>query len=196
MTVMIERPTIRPPTQPTSFDELTELLEELDVPEGFRAEIFGGSIVVTPWSQGYYLDIMDSLVEQLRPHLPEGHRISQAPCLYVFPEASRAYGPDVHVADAQATRIRSYKLPGHALSLVAELTSPSSADKDGRDKVERYGKSGVPVYLLVDMLQESLMVYAKPDDHGYRVCSQVTFGEKVHIPEPFDCELDTSGWES
>ncbi|MDT0345256.1 Uma2 family endonuclease [Streptomyces litchfieldiae] len=196
MTVMMERPsTISTPEQ-TEFEKLCRTLEQLDVPVGYRAEIIGGSIVMTPWSQGFYLDVMESLADQLRPHAPKGHRVSVAPCLYVFPQWERGFGPDLHVADAGATRVRSIRLPGEALSLVAELTSESTAERDRSDKVERYGKAGVPVYVLVDMLTFRVVVFSRPGEDGYRTHNEFKFGETVRIPEPFDCKLDTSGWES
>ncbi|MGK5532659.1 Uma2 family endonuclease [Streptomyces sp. URMC 129] len=197
MTVMMERPTIRIPAGPAEFEELRRVLDRMEVPEGYRAEIIRGGIRMTPWSQGFYLSIMDSLTDQLRPHVPDGHRVSQAPCLYVFPGRGRAYGPDVHVADAGATHIRSTHLPGEALALVAELTSESTADVDRADKVEVYGKAGVPVYVLVDMLESGVTVFSQPDEEkGYQAHTRIPFGKTVHIPAPFDCELDTSGWES
>ncbi|MGW8849840.1 Uma2 family endonuclease [Streptomyces xiamenensis] len=196
MTTVIERPTPMQPPAPSLFDVLCQTLEEMEVPEGYRAEITGGKIIMSPWSQGYYLDIVDSLVEQLRPHLPEGHRVSLAPCLYVFPGMSRTFGPVLHVADAEATRIRSSRLPGHALSLVAELSSASTADVDRYDKVECYGVAGIPVYLLVDMQKGSLTVYTAPSPQGYQQQNTVLFGPTVTLPEPFDCPLDTSGWKA
>ncbi|MFD7508263.1 Uma2 family endonuclease [Streptomyces sp. NPDC059853] len=193
MTMVIERPMSIP--SPALFEELCQTLEEMEVPEGYRAEITGGKIIMSSWSQGYYLDIMESLADQLRPHLPAGHRVSVAPCLYIFPEMSRAFGPDLHVADVQATRIRSPRLPGHALSLVAELTSASTADVDRYDKVECYGVAGVPVYLLVDMQKGSLTVYTAPSAQGYQQQNTVLFGPTVALPAPFDCAIDTAGWE-
>lgn len=205
MSVMTaERPARQQPIQPpeptvserTPFDELRQTLDTLEVPDGYRAEIIGGNIVMSPWSKGFYLDIMESLAEQLKAHAPEGHRVSQAPFLYVFPKVGRAYGPDIHVADAAATRIRSVHLPGEALSLVAELTSEGTADFDREDKVEVYGKAGVPVYVLVDMLKDRVTVYSKPAEGGYQCLTQIPFGDTVRVPAPFDCDLDTSDWKS
>ncbi|MGP3972289.1 Uma2 family endonuclease [Streptomyces sp. 6N223] len=192
---MIEQPSIRPSAQPTSFDKLTELLEQLNVPDGFRAEIIKGGVFVSPWSKGTYRPVVRSIIRQLTGHEPEGHVIDAAPHLFVFPGHSRSYGPDIHVSDEQATLVDDIHLPGHALSLAAELTSTATADIDRGDKVEVYGKAGVPVYLLVDMLDASLTVYSSPGEEGYRRRTQVSFGETVHVPEPFGCELDTSDWK-
>ncbi|MCI3278584.1 hypothetical protein [Streptomyces cylindrosporus] len=87
-------------TEPSgSFEELLDLLDELNVPDGYKAEIIRGSIVVSPWSKGYYVRVMRSVCSQLEPYLPEGHVIERAPVLFVFPGVDR-------VLDAVRHRLR------------------------------------------------------------------------------------------
>ncbi|GGN06950.1 Uma2 family endonuclease [Streptomyces fuscichromogenes] len=193
MTLMTERPTISG-TEPDSFEDLLDTLDELDVP-GYRAEIIRGSIVLSPWSKGYYQDPMELICDQLRPHLPQGHRISVGPFLYVFPGDERAYGPDIHAAPRQAFRTTSNRLDGEALSFVAELTSTSTRNDDLTDKVRVYGGAGIPVYLVLDMQEERATVYWTPSAKGYESHCTMPFGEKLPMPEPFDCTLDTSGFQ-
>lgn len=195
MTLMAERPMISG-TEPHGFEELLDTLDELDVPDGYKAEIIRGNIVVSPWSKGYYLDVMELVCEQLRQHLPEEHRISYGPFLYVFPGVERAYGPDIHVAHRSISRITSNHLDGEALSFVAELTSSSTRDDDLTDKVEAYGRAGVPVYLLLDMQEEQATVFSMPSAKGYEARCSKPFGEKLPIPQPFDCLLDTTDFKA
>jgi Uma2 family endonuclease len=63
-------------------------------------------------------------------------------------------------------RTTSNRLDGAALAFVAELTLPSTRDIDLIDKVETYGKAGVPVYLLLDMQEEQATVYSTPSAKG------------------------------
>ncbi|MER7178925.1 Uma2 family endonuclease [Streptomyces hyaluromycini] len=192
MTLMAERPVISDPRPYDGFEEMLDVLDELNVPDGYKAEIIKGNIVLSPWSKAYYADVMDSICDQLRPHLPEDHRISWGPLLYVFPGQERAYGPDIHAVHRSARRKTSNRLDGEALSFVAELTSSSTRDADLTDKVEVYGKAGVPVYLLLDMQEEEAIVFWSPSDRGYEGRFTKPFGEKLYIPEPFDCSLDTA----
>ncbi|MFB7494660.1 Uma2 family endonuclease [Streptomyces sp. NPDC056161] len=196
MTLMTERPVIDDVEPRGGFEELLDLLDQLNVPDGYKAEIVRGNIVVSPWSKGYYADVMDLVCDQLRPHLPEDHRITWGPLLYVFPGIESACGPDIHAAHQRVRRSTSNRLDGEALSFVAELTSPSTRDADLTDKVEIYGRAGVPVYLLLDMQQEVATVYWSPSDKGYQGRLTQPFGEKLHIPEPFDCVLDTDGFQA
>ncbi|WP_030667824.1 Uma2 family endonuclease [Streptomyces cellulosae] len=198
MTLMIERPTMSTisSTDPHSFEAMLGDLDRLNVPDGYRAEIIRGNIVVSPWSKGYYLDVMELVCDQLRPHLPEGHRISNGPFLYVFPGSERAYGPAIHAAHRNVGKTTSNRLDGEALSFVAELTSSATRDDDLTDKVETYGKAGVPVYLILDMQEEKATVLWAPTAEGYTARLTKPFGEKIEIPAPFDCTLDTTGFQA
>lgn len=196
MTLMAERPVISGTEPSGSFEELLTLLDELRVPDGYRAEIIRGSIVVSPWSKAYYLDVLEAVCDQLRPYLPEGHRISANPFLYVFPGTERAYGPDIHAAHRRASRNTSNHLDGEALSFVAELTSTSTREDDLTDKVDVYAAAGVPVYLVLDMQKEQAIVYSSPSAGGYEVRFSKPFGAKIYIPDPFGYALDTSGFQA
>lgn len=195
MTVMLERPTpIETPDGPARFQELCRTLLTMEVPDGYRAEIIRGSIVVSPWSQRFYLPIMRSVRAQLEPHAPAGHVVDVAPFLFSFPEQERGYGPDVYAADERAFHGRGRYVDGEALSLAAELTSDSRRDADWEEKAPVYGKQGVPVYLLLDMREESATVFWAPSEKGYTSRTTVPFGKTLHIPAPFDCELETVGF--
>ncbi|MFI8851886.1 Uma2 family endonuclease [Streptomyces sp. NPDC053499] len=195
MTVMLERPTaIETPEGPPRYQALFRTLLTMEVPEGYRAEIIGGNIVMSPWSKGYYLDVMDTLVEQLMPHLPEGQRVSYAPFLFALPGQERAYGPDIYVAAREAFRTHDRYIDGEALTLVAELTSDSTRNVDWTDKLPVYAKAGVPVYLLLDMQEHTISVFTAPTPLGYAERRTYEFGDTVQLPPPFDCEIETTGF--
>lgn len=192
---MPERPTtIRTPEGPPRFQALCRTLLTMEVPEGYRAEIIRGNIVMSPWSKGYYLDVMDSLVEQLTPHLPQGQRVSYAPFLFTLAGQERAYGPDVYVAAREAFRTSDRYIDGEALTLVAELTSDSTRPVDWTDELPVYGKAGVPVYLLLDMREHTVSVFSTPTPLGYAERRTVGFGDELPLPEPFGFALETIGF--
>jgi hypothetical protein len=196
MTLMAERPVMSGTTPRSGFEDLLGLLDELRVPDGYKAEIIRGSIVVSPWSKGYYHRVMRLVCEQLEPHLPNGHVIDRAPFLYVFPGDDCAYGPDVHAAHERVFETESNRLDGEGLSFAAELTSPSTRKDDVTDKVEVYAKAGVPVYLVLDMQNEQATVFWSPTEGGYEGRLTKSFGEKLYIPDPFGCTLDTDGFQA
>jgi Uma2 family endonuclease len=191
MTLMTERPTISG-TGSGSLEVMLDALDELIAPVGFKAEIIRGNIVLSPWSKGYYTPIMKSVCDQLGPYLPKGHVIERTPQLFVFPGDECAYGPDIHAAHQRVFQTESNRLDGEALSFVAELTSPSTRNDDLTGKVEVYARAGVPVYLLLDMQEQEAIVYGSPSARKYQVRISKPFGEKLPIPDPFGCTLDTS----
>jgi Uma2 family endonuclease len=193
MTLMTERPMSS--TEPPTFEDLLNDLDRLDVLDGYKAEIIRGSIVMSPWSKGYDELVMDLVCDQLHPFLPDGHRISTSPFLYVFPGSERAYGPDIHAAHRSVWETTTNRLDGEALSFVAELTSLSTRLDDLTDKVETYGKAGVPVYLVLDMQEGEAIVFGSPSTQGYELRFKKPFGEKLPIPAPFDCTLHTAGFQ-
>ncbi|TLS39833.1 Uma2 family endonuclease [Streptomyces montanus] len=174
---------------------MLDTLDELNVPDGYKAEIIRGNIVLSPFSKGYYTRVMRLVCSRLEAYLPEGHVIDRAPNLFVFPGQERAYGPDIHAAHEQTYEADSNHLDGEGLSFVAELTSISTRDDDLTDKVETYGKAGVPVYLVLDMQEKQAIVFGSPSTQGYEIRYNKPFGEKLRIPEPFGCMLDTDGFE-
>lgn len=176
-----------------SFGELLRVVEELDTPAGYKAELVRGKIVLSPGPELRYMKVVKSLRLQLGPHAPEGHYADSAPFLFAFPGSERAYGPDLHVADESAFDAEGRHADGAALSLAAELTSDSIKDVDWVDKMETYGRV-VPVYLLLDMRAAEINVLWDPSPKGYRSRTDVPFGRPVRIPAPFDFELDTSGF--
>ncbi|MFD3676325.1 Uma2 family endonuclease [Streptomyces sp. NPDC058613] len=165
----------------------------MNTPDGFRAELIRGKIVVSPWSKLRYYRRMRALREQLQNHAPDGHVADVAPFLFRFPSAARAYGPDLFVADEAAFEADGRHADGAALSLVGEFTSVSTKDADWTDKLDVYGLL-VPVYLVVDMQGSEITCFSDPSPHGYRSRTTVSFGEPLHVPEPFGCVIDSSGF--
>ena len=193
MTTMTERPTAIDASPAGAFEDMLRIVEELDTPHGYKAELIRGKIIVSPWSKLRHKKVMKSLRLQLQPHAPEGHDVDVAPFLFTFPGSERGFGPDLHVADETAFDTDGRHADGAALFLVAELTSDSTKDADWLDKLDTYGRV-VPVYLVFDMQVQEVTAFWDPSSKGYRSRHSVAFGEPLRVPAPFDFELDTSGF--
>ncbi|MEC4574689.1 Uma2 family endonuclease [Streptomyces virginiae] len=189
---MIERATpIETSPAPPDFEDLLRTVAEMDTPDGFKAELIRGKIVVSPFSRLRYYHPMRVLREQLQGRAPKGHYADVAPFLFRFPEAERAFCPDLFVADGSAFEEDGRHADSAALSLVAEFTSVSTRDADWNDKLDVYGRL-VPVYLVVDMQDSEITCLHDPSPHGYRARTTVSFGEPLRVPAPFDFALDTA----
>lgn len=193
MTTMSERPAAIDAPAAGAFEDMLRIVEELDTPDGYKAELIRGKIVVSPWSKLRFKKAMKSLRLQLEPYAPTGHDVDVAPFLFVFPGVERGFGPDLHVADEAAFDADGRHADGGALSLVAELTSVSTKDADWLDKLDAYGRV-VPVYLVLDMQAEEITAFWDPSAKGYQSRTTVPFGKRLHVPAPFDFELETAGF--
>jgi putative restriction endonuclease len=192
VTTMMERPRAMEGSSPGEFEDLLRIVEELDLP-GYKVEVVRGKIVASPWSQIRFMSPMRLLRRALEEHAPEGHIADIAPFLFAFPHASRAYGPDLYVADEAAFHGPGNHVNGAALSLVAEFTSVSTRDADWDEKVRGHGRQ-VPVYLLLDMQSEKVTMFWDPSEEGYQSRTTAPFGKSLSVPEPFGFELDTTGF--
>ncbi|MFJ9548845.1 Uma2 family endonuclease [Streptomyces erythrochromogenes] len=189
---MIERATpIDALSAPPAFEDLLRTAAEMDTPDGYKAELIRGKIVVSPFSRLRYSRPMRLLREQLQSHVPDGCFADTSPFLFRFPSAERGYGPDLYVAEEEAFEEDGLHADGAALSLVGEFTSVSTKDADWNEKLDVYGRL-VPVYLVVDMQDSEITCFHDPSPHGYRARTTVSFGEPLRIPAPFDFTLDTA----
>ncbi|WP_199037338.1 Uma2 family endonuclease [Glycomyces salinus] len=175
------------------FREQLSIADEMEAPR-HNVEVFGGNIVVSPFSRWSYYKPMKSVRLQLEAHAPDGFDVSGEPFKFIFPAAHGALGPDLYVFDPDLAENDTPFAPSESLALVGELTSPSTRRNDLSSKLDVYGRSGVPVYLLFDMKKRELTVYSDPSDHGYRTRTTTEFGKSVHVPDPFDFELDTAAF--
>ena len=73
-----------------------------------------------------------------------------------------------------------------------EIVSPSNPDNDWNGKVRDYPRMGFPLYLIVDPRQKTVTLFSEPNRDQYNTRSEREFGETIHIPEPFDFDLDLS----
>jgi Uma2 family endonuclease len=77
--------------------------------------------------------------------------------------------------------------------MAVEVTSYDS-DTNQRDRVEKpdgYAAAGIPVYLLIDRDDCSVVVFNQGEDGRYRHEEKLPFGATMKIPEPVNITLDT-----
>lgn len=58
-------------------------------------------------------------------------------------------------------------------------------------KVRGYAASGVPAWVLVDLLEETVALFEQPASQVYRRCPRAGPGKTITLPEPFASTLDT-----
>ncbi|MFJ4850313.1 MULTISPECIES: Uma2 family endonuclease [unclassified Streptomyces] len=161
---------------------------DLTVPEGYRAELIEGEIVVTPPSDGDHEDILGRFVRQMIRKSPadfyaSGTRGLITPAGRFIPDLT--VGPEGLFAGKE-----SWAVP-EGVVMTAEVTS-TRPDKDRGPKRRGYAAAGIPFCLLVDRTEGTVALYSEPDAGDYRQDIRVLFGKTLDLPEPFAFSLDTS----
>ena len=109
-------------------------------------------------------------------------------------QSERFYVPDIVVSHPGA---RTPEEERAAIVLIAEVTSPASADTVYNDRVVKppqYAKAGVPLYLLVDQERTAWTLFGLGDKPGYQVLAAGKFGESIPLPVPLGFSIPTTEW--
>ena len=190
MTAMAHEPT------PTQEELLLESFLALETPEGFKAELIEGEIVVSPAPDGDHEDVIELVVAQMYDHskvrmqfsgnkglrLPSGGR---CPRNHVVPDGT--FAP----RELRLFRGAPSWMEPDGVALVVEVTS-SRADLDRIAKRHCYARAGIPLYLLVDREQGIVVLHSDPADEDYADAHSTAFGKAVPLPAPFSFDLETS----
>ncbi|MFI8822818.1 Uma2 family endonuclease [Streptomyces sp. NPDC053431] len=189
MTAMLHEP-------PTRADVLLEGFLALGTPEGFRAELVEGDIIVTPPPDGDHEKYISRMVRQvLRSARTEmdfsgnkGLLLRSAPDL-----PRNHFIPDVTFAPVERDLFGGAApwMPCDGVAMVLEVTSTRAA-ADRETKLRACARGGIPLYLLVDRDASSLTLFTDPEQGGYREAHTVPFGKALPLPEPFGFDLETA----
>ncbi|MFF2436748.1 Uma2 family endonuclease [Streptomyces sp. NPDC058107] len=156
---------------------------------GDRAQIVEG--IIEPVSPTWdHEATAEAIRDQIKPRARELGCVTGSGNLDL-PGSSNWYVPDIAVVPAADAKGAGALLPDQTL-LVVEVTTESNAETDRIVKRKRYAEYGAPLYLLVDRVERSVTLFAEPGRLGYtRVDGPHPFGTVLHLPGPFDLDLDT-----
>jgi Uma2 family endonuclease len=192
MTVAVEYDEPRDPAE-----VLLEGFHALDTPEGFRAELIEGEIIVTPPPVGTHERNISRVVRQvMRCSAADmdfsGNKGLLVPRGGLCPKNHLV--PDGVFVPADAFDDEPSWMPVDNVALVLEVTS-SAPDRDRRAKRYCYARAGVPLYLLIDRSEYTTTLFSGPIGSGdlidYHQDVRVPFGKSIDLPEPFSFSLDT-----
>ncbi|GGU60213.1 hypothetical protein GCM10010211_26540 [Streptomyces albospinus] len=181
---------------PTHEDTLLEGFLALETPDGFRAELIEGEIVVTPPTDGDHEDYVDIIDEQVRERSAArmqfvGGKGLKLPGLEAQPEDRVV--PDATIAPRELRLFRGAPpwMPSDGVAMVVEVTS-SRPRNDREGKRRGYARAGIPLYLLVDRDKSAVTLFSEPEDGDYLTTHTAPFGKPLPLPAPFSFELETA----
>ncbi|WBO64267.1 Uma2 family endonuclease [Streptomyces camelliae] len=159
---------------------------------GYRVEIIGGQLVVSPPPDGpHAVALTDLMVPFLSAglHGPESS-VVQGIGLWL-PTGTEDYAiPDLSLVDAdcQDHYVENNCYDPVCFRLVLEVTS-SNWKTDLRDKVKAYASAKVPVYVIVDRKHQRLHVLTDPTGDGYENHRPYSPGESLTLPASIGAEV-------
>ncbi|MEV0707415.1 Uma2 family endonuclease [Nocardia aurea] len=182
-------------------DSATVLLEgfhSLETPEGFRAELIEGEILVTPPPTGNHENNVSSVIRQVLRRSSTTVSFSGNKGLVLrrggaCPENHLI--PDGVFVPQGAFRDEPPWMPVDPVVMVLEVTG-SHPDRDRELKRRCYARGAVPLYLLLDRETRTTTLFGAPgprtDSTDYTREVRVPFGTPLDLPEPFGLTLETA----
>jgi Uma2 family endonuclease len=163
-----------------SYEDLKEMPDD-----GYRREIIGGSLIVTPAPAGRHQLAVARLLGLLSAAATPSTMALPAPYDWRLPGGD-SVGPDVVVVRREDFDPDG-PLPESATPLlVVEILSPSNPDHDRLIKRSLYESLGVPAYWIVEPVAPSLLSL-RLEEGRYQVEAEVTGGEaKFATHWPYD----------
>jgi Uma2 family endonuclease len=174
----------RPITDVVSF------FEGLPVPEGYKAELLRGDIVMMAGPDLVHNEIIESVQDQI----PRSRWKRLQTQDIALPGETSEPQPDLVVMKRDVGPPSGRLVPAEQVTLLVEVVSRTSIDRDYGEKRSIYAAGRVPAYLIIDPMAAQCVLLTEPKGEGeaadYQVEKAVTFGLPVAL-DVLDVELDT-----
>ncbi|MCX4675261.1 Uma2 family endonuclease [Streptomyces sp. NBC_01433] len=182
---------------PSTADHAQMSVEEFEqlartAPETVTLEFIRGRPEVKPVPDGDHGTIFMWLLRQcmqqradLDLHPEQGLAVEAYPQGRARPDGTLA--PRRHFAG------KGEWAPADGVLMTVEVTS-YDYDTDRRDRTEKrdgHAAADIPVYLLIDRDNDTLVVHSEPEKGRYRQQTTYGYGDTVALPAPVDVTLDT-----
>lgn len=164
----------------------------MDRNPGYRVEIIGGQLLVTPPPDGPHGEVLTDLILPFAAAGLHGKdsKVIQSFGIWLPTDAEDYAIPDLAVVDAD---FRDHLIENNCYDpvcfrLVLEVTS-GNWKNDLKTKVTAYAAAMVPVYVIVDRKHQRLHVLTDPDCADYSTHRVHSPGETVTLPDSLGAEV-------
>ncbi|MET7782282.1 Uma2 family endonuclease [Streptomyces mirabilis] len=175
---------------PLDIDEFEELAAV--APDTVRLEYIKGKLEVKAMPDGNHREIFVWLQEQCMQYRPD---------LRLYPESgikAEAYRNGRARTDGAVAQRGHFRGHGEwsdteGILMAVEITS-HDRDTDRRDRVDKpagYAAASIPIYLLVDRDNNTVVVFSDPKDGRYQESRSYPWGSVVELPAPVGITLNT-----
>jgi Uma2 family endonuclease len=175
---------IAKPEPADDWSEPEQLVDTLDLPLGYKAELVEGTIIIRPTASGGRLSVKMSFTRQFFRHGWDGVMVGLA-------TPTGKFVPDLTVVDPgywENDPGKGWLIPDR-IAMVMDVTS-SDALVDRGLRRQGYAAAGIPLYLFVDRRRKETVLFGKPEDNDYTVSVWRPISEPIPLPEPFSFTLE------
>ncbi|WP_250399717.1 Uma2 family endonuclease [Streptomyces cellostaticus] len=160
------------------LDDWFERLERMPVPEGFRVEIVGGNVFMTPQRNTHW-----QIIFHIAGAVAEKYGMDRvfSDVRIDFPGHENGFCPDVALLKNSAKPDGGGHWRHQDVEFVAEVVSRGTAANDYGPKRTAYAVAEVPVYVIADPYQGRCLVYTDPKDGDYAEPAKVDFGTDIDL---------------
>lgn len=162
-------------------------------PEGVKLELIDGKLEVKPLPDNRHRAIVVWLVRlfmQLRPELALYHE--QDLKIGAYRKGHATADAALAPLDHFIAQDNDWADPDGVL-MVVEVTS-RDRDTDRRDRIDKvrgYAEAGIPIYLLIDRDNDTLVVHSDLKNGAYQQSPSYPYGAAVELPAPVNITLET-----
>lgn len=171
--------------------DVREIFENLEVPEGFKAELLRGDIVMMAGPGLVHNMIVESVQDQIPRDRWQRLQVQDIDIPHELSEPV----PDLVVIERGAVPGSGRLVPSGAVTMVVEVVSKTSVDRDYGDKRSIYAAGKVPAYLIIDPMAAQCLLLTEPTGQGeeadYLLERTSRFGMPLSL-DMFGIKLETS----
>ncbi|MCN9239515.1 Uma2 family endonuclease [Streptomyces sp. RY43-2] len=186
MTAVMDRP---------MTTDVVEFFENLEVPEGYKAELLRGEIVMMASPDLVHNDIVEAVLDQFPRR--EWRRL-QVQAVAILQETSEPL-PDLVLVERGVGPRSGQLMPSEVVTMLVEVVSKTSVERDYSIKRSIYAAGKIPAYLIIDPIMAHCVLLTEPTGAGgeadYEVQRVTKFGDSVPL-ETLGIKLDTSEFET
>lgn len=186
MTAVDDRPITHP---------LVTFFEDLEVPEGYKTELLRGEIVMMAGPDVVHNRIIQSVQDQIPG---DSWERLQTQDVSILEEASEPQ-PDLVVLELDAGPESGRLMPTEVITMLVEVVSKTSVDRDYGIKRNIYAAGKIPAYLIIDPIMAHCVLLTEPAGTGEYADYAVQRLTKFGAPVPLDLlgvELDTGKFQT
>ncbi|WP_416971380.1 Uma2 family endonuclease [Streptomyces sp. 4F14] len=176
---------------PLSVEDFEEL--EQRAPETVRLEYINGKLEVKAVPDGNHREIALWLTLQVAQHRPDLGFYGESGLETGAYRKGRARTDGVVARKGHFTGHGEWS-ESDGIFMAVEITS-HDRDTHRRDRVDKpvgYAEAGIPLYLLIDRDNDTVVLYRSPMHGRYQEITSYPWGTPVPLPHPLGFVLDTT----